>query len=145
MRTNTKSFTIALVLTTVLAAPIFAREANMVLYYALLRGWMTLGTGETFIRLLSVLFGVLTVVSVFYVGQKLFSRTAGLIAAAMLDVNSFHIMYSQEIRSYSLLALITTLSILVLTEALETTVPMNSPTSRSGYEFVSPTRSAEFV
>src|SRR5690348_12544148 len=49
-------------------------ELNEGLYYALLRGWMRLGQGEFFIRLLSVLPAVAAVPFVYLLGRRLFSE-----------------------------------------------------------------------
>jgi uncharacterized membrane protein len=44
------------------------------------------------------------------VGKQFFSREAGLVAAALLAVHSFHIEHSEQLRSYSLLMLVVVLS-----------------------------------
>jgi len=77
-------------------------EANMVLYYALLRFWMSWGDSETFIRALSVLFAVATLPLVYMLGARLFNTRVGLIGALLLSINAFHIRYAQEARGYSL-------------------------------------------
>jgi 4-amino-4-deoxy-L-arabinose transferase-like glycosyltransferase len=82
---------------------IWEYEGNMVLYYMLLRGWIHLGDGETVVRSLSVLFGVATIPVTYLLGLRLFGRKAGLLSAVLLAVHAFHILYSQEARSYSLL------------------------------------------
>src|SRR5919198_3817309 len=94
-------------------------DANMLLYYLLLRAWIHIGTGEFAIRLLSVSLGIVTIVAIFLVGKRLFGVNTGLIAAGLLAFNGFHIMYSQQVRSYSLLALLTVLSFWALVEAVE--------------------------
>src|SRR3984893_7580045 len=77
-------------------------EANMVLYYLLLRFWLMIGSGEGFIRGLSVLFSVATVPVIYLLGARLFGRRAGLLAALLLTVNAYHIHYAQEARSYAM-------------------------------------------
>jgi len=85
-------------------------EANMALYYVLLRIWSQMSDTPWFVRLLSVLAGVATVPAIYFAGKTLFSRRAGIIAALLLALNGFHIRYSQEARSYSLVVLLVTCS-----------------------------------
>ena len=94
-------------------------EINMVFYYLLLRGWLVLGDSEWVIRSLSVVLGVATLPALYLLGSRLFGKKAGLISAALLAVHTFHIRYSQEARSYSLLTLLLVLSIYFLVLAVE--------------------------
>ena len=89
---------------------LWRREANMGLYYLLLRGWIHLGDSEFGLRLLSVVFALGAVVAVYALGRLLFDRNTGMLAALLLALNAFHLRYSQEARSYSLLVLLVTLS-----------------------------------
>src|SRR5437879_8025753 len=86
------------------------REANMSLYYVLLRGWLHLGQGEFFIRSLSVVAAVATLPALYWLGRLLFDRRVGLIAVALLSFNAYHIRYAQEARSYAVFILLGTLS-----------------------------------
>jgi uncharacterized membrane protein len=94
-------------------------QGNMALYYFLLRAWIHLGDSEFMVRSLSVLFAVLTIPAIYFLGKRLFDRSTGLIAAAMLAVHSFHIHWSQEARGYSLLILLLVLAAYFLVCALE--------------------------
>jgi len=96
------------------------REGNMSLYYLLLRGWAQLGFSEFHLRSLSVLFGSLTVLAVYYLGKELYGRAAGLVAALILALHPFHIHYSQEARSYALLGLTLVLATYFMLRALRT-------------------------
>ncbi len=95
-------------------------EANMSLYYLLLRLWSRFGEAPGYVRGLSVLAGVLTVPVIYFAGQTLFSHRAGLIAAVLLAVNVFHIQYSREARSYSLAVLLVTCSSLFFVRNVQT-------------------------
>ena len=86
------------------------REANMSLYYLLLRGWLHFGFSPFFIRSFSVAVSLATLPAIFWLGRKLFDRQVGLIAVALLTFNAYHIRYAQEARSYSLLVLLATVS-----------------------------------
>lgn len=94
-------------------------EANMGIYYGLLHLWLNLGDSEAIIRLLSVIPGVLTIPVGFLLGARLFGVRTGLLAALLLAVNAYHIQYSQEARSYSLLVLMVMLSSLYWVRSIE--------------------------
>lgn len=83
-------------------------ETTPPLYFVLVWGWAKLfGTGAVAIRSLSALAGVALVPITFGATRELVSRRAGLLAAAFVACNPFVIWYSQEARSYALLAVLT--------------------------------------
>lgn len=86
------------------------REANMSLYYVLLRGWLHLGSTPFFIRSFSVLCSLATLPAILWLGCRLFDRRVGLIAVALMSCNAYAIRYAQETRSYALFLLLATLS-----------------------------------
>ncbi len=86
------------------------REANMSLYYLLLRGWLHFGSSPLFIRSFSVLISLFTLPAVFWLACLLVNRRVGLIAVALISCNAYSIRYAQEARSYSLFVLLATLS-----------------------------------
>ena len=86
------------------------REANMSLYYVLLRLWMHFGHSRLFIRSLSAIVSSSTILAIYWLGRMLYDRRVGLIAAALLAFNGYDIRYAQEARSYSLFILLATLS-----------------------------------
>src|SRR5690242_1424995 len=86
------------------------REANMSLYYVLLRAWLHLGQSEFFIRSLSALVGAATVPAIYWLGRLLYDRKVALIAAALCTFNAYSVRYAQEARSYALFLLLATLS-----------------------------------
>jgi mannosyltransferase len=94
-------------------------EANMSLYYFLLRGWIHFGDSAWWVRSLSALMGVATVPVVYCLGREIFSRRAGLLAAFLLAINLFHIQYSQQARSYSLVVLLVAVSFLSFLECVK--------------------------
>ncbi len=95
------------------------RQANMVFYYVLLRGWIRLGSSEFALRGLSALAGVAAIPAIYLLGKQLFGSRAGRVAALLLCVHAFHIRYSQEARAYSLLMLMAILSSLFFLRSLE--------------------------
>jgi len=88
-------------------------ETSPPLYFVLIWVWAKLfGTGEVALRSVSLLAGVAIVPIVYLSARELLDRRAGLIAAALVVVNPFMIWYSQEARSYMLLAALTGASFL---------------------------------
>lgn len=86
------------------------REANMSLYYLLLRIWLHFGQSPFFIRSLSAVIGAATVPAAFWLAKALFDRRVALIAAALFAFNAYDVRYSQEARSYALFALLAAIS-----------------------------------
>jgi hypothetical protein len=90
------------------------REANMSLYYLLLRIWLRAGLhhsqSEFFIRSLSVLIAAASLPCVYWLARLLYDRRVALIAAALFAFNAYSVRYSQEARSYALFLLLATLS-----------------------------------
>lgn len=89
-------------------------ERNMWLYYVLLFLWVHLGSTETIVRMLSAVFGVLGVLTVYKLGKEVYGEKVGIIAATLLVLNTFYIQYAQEARAYSLLLLLFSLSTLLM-------------------------------
>jgi hypothetical protein len=89
-------------------AALTAEDIHPPLYYALLHGWTLLwGAGPIALRLFSVLCGVLAIPVMYAAGRRLLgSRRGGLWAALLVAVNPFHVYYSQEVRMYGLVALL---------------------------------------
>jgi mannosyltransferase len=94
-------------------------STNMALYHVLLHFWMKLGDSEYAMRSMSVVFSVATVPFTYALGSRLFGRNAGLLAAWLLAINTFHIHYAQEARAYSLVVLLATISTYVLVRNLQ--------------------------
>jgi len=86
------------------------REANMSLYYVLLRVWLRFGHSPFFIRSLSVVISAATLPAIYWVAKQLYDRRVALIAAALLAFNAYSVRYAQEARSYALFLLLATLS-----------------------------------
>jgi mannosyltransferase len=86
------------------------REANMSLYYLLLRIWLQLGHSEFYIRSLSVVIAAATIPAIYWLARVLYDRRVALIAAALFTFNAYSVRYAQEARSYALFLLLGTLS-----------------------------------
>lgn len=93
--------------------------ANSVAYHLVLRFWLMLGSSETVLRSLSVIFGLATIVALFRLGAELFDQKTGWMAAALAAANALLIRYSQETCAYTLAALLAVLSAFYLFCALQ--------------------------
>jgi mannosyltransferase len=76
---------------------------NPPLYYSLLHGWLAFGDSEASLRLLSALFGVLTIPLVYALGRTIRDHRLGIVSALLFAISPFQVWYSQEARGYSLL------------------------------------------
>ncbi|MFQ6014164.1 MAG: glycosyltransferase family 39 protein [Anaerolineae bacterium] len=89
------------------------------LYHFLLHFWILwMGRTQFVVRFLSVGVGLLIVPTTYKLGQKLFGRRVGVLAAGTTAIAPFLIYYSQETRMYALVALLSELSVLMLVLAL---------------------------
>jgi uncharacterized membrane protein len=89
-----------------------ASDVHPPLYYFLLHYWvMAFGDSEIVVRLLSVVFGIAAIVMIYELGRLLFNREVGLVGALVLALSVFQIFYSQDARMYSLLVLLSLLSL----------------------------------
>ena len=77
-------------------------EANMALYYVLMRLWLHVGVSTWLIRRPSVLFGVGGIALLYLLTAEMFGRRAAILASLLLALNAFHVAYSQEARSHSM-------------------------------------------
>lgn len=93
------------------------KDVHPPLYFILLHFWQKADQGITFLRLFSVLIGLLTIPSVYFLGKVLFDRSTGLIAAFFLAISPVHISSSQTVRGYVLLLLLTVLGLYCLLRA----------------------------
>jgi mannosyltransferase len=89
------------------------------LYYALLHLWQLGGHSETWLRLPSVIFGVLAAWVLFALHRRLFGVIVALAAAALLAVNAFFVYYEQDARPYSLAVFLVVLATYLFVRALE--------------------------
>jgi uncharacterized membrane protein len=80
-------------------------------YFLLLHYWFKL-TPYTSIsgRLLSSILGIFGIIAIYFLGKEINNQRTGLFASFLTAINFYHIYYSQELRFYSLLFLLTVLS-----------------------------------
>lgn len=79
------------------------RESFPYLYFFIMNTMFTL-FGDTSIvaRIPSVIFGVMGVWMIYKLGKELYSKNTGLISAAILAINEYHLYHSQDARAYAI-------------------------------------------
>lgn len=94
-----------------LEATIMLSDPHPPLYFALMKILFQLfGYTALVARVFSAIVGVGGVYALYLLGKEIDNKNTGLLAAFLLAINSFHIYYSQEVRMYALLVLLTVLS-----------------------------------
>ena len=90
------------------------------LYYWLAKPWSAMfHYSPAGIRSFSLVFGVLIVISLFWIGWKMFNKRAGLLAATIAAFSPFAIQYSQEARMYTLFGFLMLWAVWFFYQALE--------------------------
>lgn len=83
------------------------------LFFMMMNGWLQqVGTSIWSLRTFAVLWGVVTVAAVFYLGQRLGGTRVGTSAALLMAVSPYGIYLSQEARHYSLAVAIALLALI---------------------------------
>jgi uncharacterized membrane protein len=99
---------------------IFNQDIHAPLYFFILHGWMKwIGENDIILRHLSVIFGILNIPVGYLIGKNLLSKKLGLLIASFISFNALLIYYSQEIKFYSLLPLLISLSFLFLIKIIK--------------------------
>jgi hypothetical protein len=96
------------------------RESNPPLFYVL--EWLTtraLGDSESSLRLLSAVAGTALIAVAWAVGRAVGGRRVALATAALVAVNPLLVWFSQEARSYELLALTSAAALLLFLRSLD--------------------------
>ena len=75
-------------------------------------------------RIPPMIFGVLSVLAIFFLVRELTTKKTALIASFLLAINIYHIEYSQEARSYSLLCLMAIISFYFFVKSIQTSKPI---------------------
>jgi len=89
------------------------------LYYLLLWRWIRLaGISDFTARIPSTLAGLLTIPLIYQAGRLLFDRRVGIWSALFMAVLPFQIYYAQEVRMYTLLGMLTTVSLIFFVRAI---------------------------
>ncbi|MES2131306.1 MAG: glycosyltransferase family 39 protein [Bacteroidota bacterium] len=90
---------------------LLATDLQPPLYFYILKYLFRIfGYTTLVMRLFSAFLGIAGVWAIYLLGKEIFNKKAGLLAAAILCLNIFHIHYSQEGRPYAFLTLFAILS-----------------------------------
>ena len=82
------------------------------LYYWILHGWMRLfGSSESATHLLSLLFALGAVAAAWWAGRTLFGRRTAWVLVVLAAVNPFLASYANETRMYTLVVLLSTVTV----------------------------------
>lgn len=88
-------------------------------YYLLLHIWIArFGDTPYYARLLSALFGTITIPIIYLIGKRMSGAVVGLAAAVILAFSLFNIYFAQETRMYTLLTFNATVAIYALVRLL---------------------------
>lgn len=77
-----------------------------------------LGEGKV-IRLVSVLFSILSLIIFYFICQHYFNKTVGILALLLMSLNPFHIWYAQEMRGYSMAVFLSLLTLFMCIKAVK--------------------------
>ena len=72
------------------------------LFYVLLSIWMRFGSGDAWLRSLSVIFAIISVFLIYRLGRRLLGENEGLIAATLLMTSPYFISHAQQVRMYDM-------------------------------------------
>ena len=90
-------------------------------YYFILKIWSNIfGINEASLRSFSAIFGVFSIIAVYFLSKELFDKRTGLVASLIFSLNVVMIEYSQEARLYNMLIFIVLLSAYFLIKSLKT-------------------------
>lgn len=90
-------------------------DVHLPLYPIVLHFWCKIFSFSDYaLRAFSAVCGVITVIGSYFVGKELKSKQTGLFCASLFAVNGFLIFYSQEVRLYSFLMMLSTFNLLFL-------------------------------
>ena len=104
-------------------------DVHMPLYQIVLHLWAKIfSLSDLSLRAFSAFCGILTIIVSFYTGKELAQdKNTGILCATLFSINSFLIYYSQEVRMYSLLILLASITILIIAKI------KNNPNNRWNY------------
>ncbi|MBD2006032.1 MULTISPECIES: glycosyltransferase family 39 protein [Cyanophyceae] len=106
-----------------IAQTLATQSTHPPLFFCLMHSWLSwlnsvdadaLKSWVWAVRSLPAIFGVIAIAAIYWLGSVAFSRTTGLITAAIMAVSPFGVYLSQEARHYTLPVLLITLALLGL-------------------------------
>ena len=101
------------------------------LYYLLVYGFMQIFGENEWIRLLSTVFFILTLIPVYYLAKKLINKTAAWVSTVLVAFSPILFIYAFEARSYALLTLISVLTTLFFWQAVSLNPKNKKPKAKN--------------
>ena len=92
---------------------------NQAFYLLVLHFWRLLGESELRLRLLSVICAVATVPALYLLGHALLGRRAAMAGCFLFATNAFVVVYTQQVRPYTLLLLLLVVATLLYLQAMK--------------------------
>jgi len=99
--------------------PLLHYQKNLI-YNFLLFSWVRMGTGEFWLRSLSVFFALLSVFTLYELGRRFFSRSIALLAALLFSTSVYFVFLSRQVRPFGLVLFFSIISLYSLMAYLET-------------------------
>lgn len=101
-------------------------QCHMPLYYFYLKFFLHFfGNNDTMLRYTSAIPGVLSIISMYFVGKEFKDEKLGILCASVASLSSFLIYFSQEVRFYSLLFLFSSLLLFFTLRLIKNQNPTN--------------------
>ena len=101
---------------------LYSRHDQPPAFFVLLHYWFKLFPFNDFSgRLMSVVVGLTSIIAIFFLGKEVKDNRTGLIASFITSFSYIHILFSQEVRFYTVVFLFSTLSYLFFIRATRTT------------------------
>ncbi|MCK9431353.1 MAG: glycosyltransferase family 39 protein [Candidatus Omnitrophica bacterium] len=91
----------------------------LVMHNLFLNFWKIAGTDEFTLRISSAIFGVLAIVVLYRIAEYVFDKKTALWSAFLLSISPFNIYYSQELRPYAMMVLLTLCAVYCLVKGLK--------------------------
>lgn len=90
---------------------IIAEDVHVPLYHIMLHYWQAFfGNGVAVGRMLSLIFFMLMIPAMYFIGRRIYSHAVGMFGAALVALSPFLNWYGNEIRMYSIFALFTVIN-----------------------------------
>jgi hypothetical protein len=87
------------------------KKGHVPTYFLFMHHWLAFGDDERWLRMPSVIFGVLTVLAAYVLGRVLGGNRVGLGTALLVALSPLQVRYAQEARMYTMLTFAATLAI----------------------------------
>lgn len=101
-------------------------QCHMPFYYLYLKFFIHFfGNSDLMLRLTSVPAGILSIISMYFVGKEFKDEKLGILCASLTSLSSFLIYFSQEVRFYGILFLFTSLALLFTLKLIKTQKAIN--------------------